>query len=67
MNLIMHRLQGKAQPNFSKLSRKECLAEIARFEQAAVANSSPEVTRAKELLVHGLKNLESAYIPENWI
>ena len=62
-----YRLQGKAQPNFSKLSRKECLAEIARFEQAAVANSSPEVTRAKELLVHGLKNLESAYIPENWI
>ncbi len=58
---------GKPIPGFSKLSRKNCLNEVVKFELAAGAGSSPVIIRAKELLIHGLKNLESAYIPENWI
>lgn len=58
---------GVPKPDYSKLSRKECLDKINKFEQAAASNHSPDVAKVKELLVHGLKNLEKAYIPSNWI
>lgn len=58
---------GIAKPDYSKLTRKQCLAEIQKFEQAAANNAAPEVAKARELLVQGLKNLEKNYIPTSWI
>jgi hypothetical protein len=58
---------GVQMPDYSQLSRKACLAEISKYEQAAGNNPAAQVAEMKKLLVHGLKYLEEAYIPANWI
>jgi hypothetical protein len=58
---------GIPQPDYAKLSRKACLDEIGKFEQAARNNPSSQVVEMKELLIQGLKNLEKTHIPANWI
>lgn len=62
-----YKVIGVKMPDYTQLSRKACLAEISKFEQAAGDNTATQVAEMKELLVHGLKNLEKAYIPANWI
>lgn len=54
-------------PDYSKLDRKACLHEIGKFSQAAERVQSDEVQQALILLVQGLKDLDSAHIPANWI
>jgi hypothetical protein len=58
---------GLPKPSYADLSRKSCLDEINKFEQKANTHSSTAVKKVKDLLIHGLKNLEPDYIPENWI
>jgi hypothetical protein len=62
-----YRAVGIPRPDYSKLSRKACLDEVAKFEQAAGNNPSPDAAKVKELLIQGLKNLEKTHIPANWI
>lgn len=58
---------GLPKPAYAELSRKACLDEIKKVEQTASPHSSSTVTKVRDLLIHGLKNLEPDYIPENWI
>lgn len=58
---------GLPKPDFSKLSRKACLAEITTYGQKASGHTSVTVIKAKDLLTNGLRDLEKTYIPEYWI
>jgi hypothetical protein len=60
---------GLKVPNFAKMSRKDALENIARFEQA-LAGATPPPQAAQDLLpllTEGLRDLDSLRIPENWI
>jgi hypothetical protein len=58
---------GVIAPDFSKLSRKQCLKAIQEFEGASTSSSMNEVIKLKEELTYGLKELRSSHIPDNWI
>jgi len=59
---------GMTAPDFSKLSRKETVAQIAAFE-SAVAKMSPPTKEATEALrlLKGLRDYDKAVIPDNWV
>jgi hypothetical protein len=58
---------GVIAPDFSKLSRKQCLKAIQEFEGVSTSSSMNEVIKLKEELTYGLKELRSSHIPDNWI
>jgi hypothetical protein len=60
---------GLKAPDVSKLSRKDAMAQLAALEKAASGKTAvPDETRkALDLLRKGLRNLEPAVIPDNWI
>lgn len=60
---------GLKAPDLSKLSRKDALQQLSTLERAAAARTPvPDATRkALELLQKGLRDLDPALIPDNWI
>lgn len=63
------RAVGMTPPNFSTLSRKDALAQIAAFEQKlASTNPQPELARRLlPLLTEGLRDLNPSRIPDGWV
>lgn len=54
-------------PNFALLNRREALAVIQEFQAKANTSSSTAARRCLPLLTEGLRDLDSKYIPANWI
>lgn len=63
------RAVGMEPPNFSTMSRKDAMAQIAAFERKiAESNPPPELaTRLLPLLTEGLRDLNPARIPDGWV
>ncbi|MFP2906970.1 hypothetical protein ACLESD_18380 [Pyxidicoccus sp. 3LFB2] len=60
---------GLKAPDLSRLSRKEALQQLADLEKATAGKASvpAETKKALELLQKGLRDLDPALIPDNWI
>lgn len=58
---------GLQAPDFSKLSRKEALEQIERFEDKLGSTIPGPAERLLPLLTNGLRDLRSSVVPNNWI
>jgi hypothetical protein len=60
---------GEKAPDFSRLSRKECVKESIDFSYRVRAKkiTTGVAVELSEELAHGLKNLETKHVPLNWI
>lgn len=64
-----YRSLGMPEPNYSLLSRKECLGEILKFKASInfQLKAPQDAVKLYRYLHEGLQSLNPAYIPENWI
>jgi hypothetical protein len=60
-----YRALGRAQPDFSRLSRQQGLDEVRAFEEQAAKSSAPVQSTLR--LLRGLRDLDPAIIPRSWI
>ena len=60
---------GMQAPDFSQLSRKDCLKAVAEFERrvGSMATAPAEAAKLVDELVNGLRELKPIHIPSNWI
>ncbi len=64
-----YRAIGSVPPNFIQLNRKSSIAAINDYESklSSLSKKPAEAVKLLEVLVHGLKELDPKFIPDNWI
>ncbi len=58
---------GIPAPDFARLSRRDAVNEVARFQSKADETQDEAAEALRPVLVEGLLQLSSRYIPENWM
>ncbi len=58
---------SRPKPNYATLSRADALKAITDLDKVLKASPTAKGREALDVLVRGLKNLESSVIPDNWI